>query len=137
MIETGCLVSEVAQLKFEGWTQAGIRFEGKSPRLVAISPELYQAGLELKRKHAHRRPWIFPGQNRFTELSGPISPRGIEMMVRHYRPQLGAGPLTPRTIRHSVTREWFQMNLSRLEIKRRLGLKSEYAFRAHGIKSRT
>ena len=135
LAETGCLVSEVCKLRFEQWEQEGVSggflaFSGKSVRKVPISIELFQSVEEL-RKNSQGSPWLFLGFNKFGSLGGPITPRGIEMLVKLYAPRLGYSELTPRTFRHSVTVSWLKKGIPQKEVQAWLGLKSAYAFRAY------
>ena len=143
LAETGCLVSEVAKLRFEQWVQKSpekffVHLLGKSSRWVPVSKDLYQAIQDLKeavqagaKESEKNSPWIFLGFNKFGSLGSPISPRGIEMLVKLYGPKLGLGELTPRIFRHSVILQWFQQGVPQAEIQLRLGLKTTYAFRSY------
>jgi site-specific recombinase XerD len=134
LAETGCLVSEVTELKFEQWTMtphgAFLRLVGKSSRSIPVTSELLQAVMTLK-KTAKNSSWIFQGYNKFGSLGSPITPRGVELLVKHYGPILGFTELTPRTFRHSVILKWFQDGMPQNEIQTRLGLKTTYAFRSY------
>jgi site-specific recombinase XerD len=135
LAETGCLVSEVTELRFDQWSQAPsstplVQIGAKSPRTVPVSVELFQVIQDLK-KRAKDSTWIFLGFNKFGSLGAPITPRGVEMLVKHYGPRLGFKDLTPRTFRHSVILQWFEKGLPQMEIQTRLGLKTTYAFRSY------
>jgi site-specific recombinase XerD len=134
LAETGCLVSEVTELRYEQWALtphgAFLRLGGKSSRSIPVTAELLQAVLTLK-KTAKDSPWIFQGFNKFGSLGAPITPRGVELLVKHYGPILGFPELTPRTFRHSVILKWFQDGMPQNEIQTRLGLKTTYAFRSY------
>jgi integrase len=64
-------------------------------------------------------------------LDTPISDRAVELLTRAYAGSLGVPGLTPRAFRHSVVVLWNQRGLSRSDIRERLGLKTDYAFRAY------
>lgn len=142
LAETGCLVSEVTTLKFEDWVrpplpkgggyshQAFVSFAGKSLRTIPVSLELFEAIQELKVK-LPPSPWIFLGHNKFGSLGAPMTPRGVEMLVKFYGPRLGCAEITPRTFRHSVILRWFEEGLPQQVIQDRLGLKTTYAFRSY------
>jgi site-specific recombinase XerD len=130
LAETGCQVSEVAQLRFEDWTAKALRISGKSPREVPVSSDLFHAVQGL-RKRSGDSPHLFLGFNKFGSLGAAISPRGVEMLVKFYAPKLSQPELTPRTFRHSAVVRWYGEGCSREEIQRRLGLKTAYAFRAY------
>jgi site-specific recombinase XerD len=143
LAETGCLVSEVTDLKFEQWTlneagQAHVHFFGKFQRSVPVSLQLYK-GIQNLRTDSMDSSWIFSGFNRFGSMGGPISSRGVELLAKQYGPKLGFSNLTPRTFRHSVILKWFQEGLSQNEVQSRLGLKTTYAFRSYDLllKSKT
>ncbi len=140
LLETGCLVSEVVRLRFEHWhadvaqQEAKIFFHTKQEsepfRPINVSFELYRASEALK-KEAQECPWMFSGFNKFGSLGSPMTPRGVEIVLKMYAARFGFDFLTPRTLRHSVAVSWFESKVSESEIQRRLGLKSKYAFRAY------
>ncbi len=132
LAETGCLVSEVAELRFEQWNPpTSLSLSGKAPRTVPVSLELIQAIEQLKSQAQDKSTWLFLGFNRYGSLGGAITPRGIELLVRHYAKELGFPKLTPRTFRHSAVIHWFKQGLARADIQDRLGLKTDYAFRSY------
>jgi integrase/recombinase XerC len=131
LVETGVLVSEVAQLRFEDFEGGKLNVRGKNPRTLTLSPELKQ---ELERLRGEARPgqaYVFLGFNRVGPVSTRISDRGVELLVRAYQAKLGMRGLTPRLIRHSVAVGWLSAGVAADEVKRRLGLRSDYAFRAY------
>jgi site-specific recombinase XerD len=135
LAETGCLVSEVVDLKFEQWTlnpgmKGQVELLGKSPRLIPVSAELIQAIRSLQ-EFQNQSPWLFLGFNKFGSLGGPISARGVELLVKSYGSKLGHPELTPRTFRHSVIIQWFSEGLAQKDIQVRLGLRTTYAFRSY------
>jgi site-specific recombinase XerD len=135
LLETGCLISEVAKIRFEDWHSlkgetALLEFHGKNTRTIGVSADLYQTIQELKQKRKGESPWIFLGFNKFGSLGAAISPRGIEMLVKAYASQLGFPEIVPRTFRHSIVLSWLQNGFTEAAIQQRLGLKSAYAFRA-------
>ena len=135
LLETGCLVSEIAELHFDQWVvntagRATVEFGGKFQRTVPVSNELFAEIQALKSK-TKEATWIFFGFNKFGSLGSPISSRGVEMLVKHYATRLGFPELTPRTFRHSAILKWFQDGLPQTEIQSRLGLKTTYAFRSY------
>lgn len=140
LAETGCLVSEVAELRYEQWAgpSAGAAFGhlhlgGKFERKVPVPVELYQAVMDLKlRSVSEPSSRIFLGFNKFGPLgTSAITSRGVELLVKHYGPKLGFPELTPRTFRHSVILQWFQDGIAQNVIQTRLGLKTTYAFRSY------
>lgn len=131
LAETGVLVSEVAQLRFEDFEGGKLQMRGKNPRTLSLSAALKQ---ELDQLRAEKRPgqaYLFLGFNRVGPVSSRISDRGVELLVRAYQAQLGVRGLTPRLIRHSVAVGWLSAGVPGDEVKRRLGLRSDYAFRAY------
>jgi site-specific recombinase XerD len=136
LLETGCLISEAAKVRWDDWrtgkeNQFFLEFAGKSPRRVPISPELYEWVQSLKKRRTGDSPWVFRGFNKFGAVGQAISPRGIELLVKAYAPKLGFGEIVPRTLRHSAVVGWFRQGMGEQEIRERLGLKSDYAFRAY------
>lgn len=130
LAETGCLVSEVAKLRFDQVSEGSVEFEGKSPRKVPISDSL-AAGLGKLVESSKGRKWIFQGFNKFGPLKGAISDRGVEILVKACSKRIGLGELTPRKLRHSAVIGWHQAGLGQAEIQARLGLRSDYAFRVY------
>jgi integrase/recombinase XerD len=135
LAETGCLVSEVTELRFDQWNLEGLSraflvIRGKAARKIPVTLELYGAVQELKGK-VKDSPWIFLGFNKFGSMGSPITVRGVELLVKLYAKKLGNLELTPRTFRHSVILKWFEDGISQIEIQTRLGLKTTYAFRSY------
>jgi site-specific recombinase XerD len=138
LLETGCLISEAAKIRYNDWSaggasssgQAWLEFHGKSPRKVAISSELFSVIKELEKNRKGDSPWVFHGFNKFGALGAAISPRGIEILVKSYADKLGFPDIVPRTFRHSIVLEWLNKGFTEESIQQRLGLKSAYAFRA-------
>jgi len=143
LTETGCLVSEAAQLRFDSWSQAApeitLSLGINTQRQVPVSKELFQAIQKLKSfapqalSTTAKADWIFYGFNKFGALGSHISPRGIELVVRLYGPRLGFPELTPRIFRHSAVLNWFEKGIPQPEIQALLGLKTAYAFRAYEL----
>jgi site-specific recombinase XerD len=127
LAETGCQVSELVGLRFDDFAPRAVRIPGKSPRTLVISPELRAAVAQLEARS--KGAWAFTGFNKFGALGAAISPRGVELLVKHLSPQLGLGELTPRTFRSSAVLHWHGEGVPRAEIQDRLGLKTPYAFR--------
>jgi integrase/recombinase XerC len=143
LLETGCLISEAAKVRFDDFHSpksdsktdksggtAKLEFHGKNARSIAISVDLYHAIQGLKQKRKGDSPWIFLGFNKFGSLGAAISPRGIELLVKAYASKLGFPEIVPRTFRHSIVLSWLQNGFTEASIQQRLGLKSAYAFRA-------
>lgn len=130
LAETGCLVSEVGKLRVGDWGDSAVHIPGKSARVVRVSAELAQAIQELQAR-APGAEYLFSGFNKFGSLGGAITPRGVELLVKAYAPRLELGELTPRILRHSAVVFWHSQGASREEIRVRLGLKTDYAFRAY------
>jgi site-specific recombinase XerD len=128
LAETGCQVSELVGMRFDDFGPREVRVTGKSPRTLAISAELRAAIAEVE-ADSKSSPWVFPGFNKFGSLGAAISPRGVELLVKHLAPALGLGELTPRTFRSSAVLHWHLQGAPRSEIQDRLGLKTPYAFR--------
>jgi len=135
LAETGCLVSEVTELRYDQWKMetektASIFVAGKFSRKVPVSCELFHAVQEL-RFAAKETDWLFHGFNKFGSLRAPISSRGVELLVKQLGPRLGFAGLTPRTFRHSIILRWFEQGVSQNDIQARLGLRTTYAFRSY------
>jgi site-specific recombinase XerD len=131
LLETGALVSEAAVLRADHFDSESrvVEVPGKQARKIPISRELLQAISELQKRN--RGAWhLFQGFNRHGPISGTaITPRGIEMLVKGFRPLLGK--VTPRTLRHSVVIHWAREGHDQEKIRSWLGLRTDYAFRAY------
>jgi site-specific recombinase XerD len=131
LVETGVLVSEVAQLRFEDFEKGSLNVRGKNPRTLKLSPALLDELEQVRGVAREGQMYVFLGFNRVGPVSTRISDRGVELLVRAYQARLGARSLTPRLIRHSVAVSWLAQGVASEEVKRRLGLRSDYAFRAY------
>jgi integrase/recombinase XerC len=136
LIETGCQVSEIPKIRFTDFeARSGgsyaLSLSGKGAREVPISRELYESIQKLSKLGDEKN--VFLGFNKFGSMGAPITPRGIELLVRHTAEALGFPDLVPRTFRHSVVLYWHRLGISQNEIQARLGLKSAYAFRAYEV----
>ena len=134
LAETGCLVSEIGKARFDNFVKEDgghfLQIDGKAPRKVPVSGALFGAVQKLLEESASRSPWVFLGHNKFGSLGGPISPRGVELLVQSFAQRARFEAMTPRTFRHSAVMHWFRQGLEPDEVQKRLGLKSKYAFRA-------
>lgn len=136
LAESACQVSEITQLKFEAFVQregqkAELHVPGKSPRTLSISGDLFAEIQILERESGPTQKWLFLGFNKHGSLGGPISARGVELLVKTYSARLGLPKMTPRTFRHSAVLGWFQKGATQGEIQKWLGLKTSYAFRTY------
>lgn len=129
LAETGCQVSELVALRYDDFAPRAVRVPGKSPRTLAVSPELCACIADLEARSPGGAPWVFQGFNKFGALGAAISPRGVELLVKHLSSALGLGELTPRTFRASAVLHWHREGVPLPEIQERLGLKTPYAFR--------
>ncbi|MCM0606065.1 MAG: tyrosine-type recombinase/integrase [Xanthomonadaceae bacterium] len=133
LAETGCQVSELCGLTFDDFTNGerpNVVITGKSARNIPISQELRIAVFEHRQFSAGSH-YLFRGFSRAGALPGKISDRAIELVVKSYRAELGEKNLTPRAFRRTIVMQWFEQGLTQAEIKSRLGLKSDYAFKLY------
>jgi site-specific recombinase XerD len=144
LVETGCLVSELTRVRHSSWISPGtLEITGKLGRRVSVSPELLAAAAALRAAREATSAPVFFGFNRHGSLGTAITSRGVELLVRAYAPRLLEGltepelelelelELTPRVLRHSAVVAWLREGRTRAEVRERLGLKSDYAFRAY------
>ncbi|MFN7684125.1 MAG: tyrosine-type recombinase/integrase [Oligoflexia bacterium] len=135
MLETGALVSEVAKIQFDQWDfdRAVVTVHGpssKRERPIPVSQTLLAEVASLRERSPGK--FLFLGFNRFGPLTAtPMTPRGVELLVRAYAERLGVPELTPRMIRHSVVVMWSKKGARREQIREWLGLRTDYAFRAY------
>jgi site-specific recombinase XerD len=136
LLETGCLVSEVALVKtehlFVDEKTAFIRFQGKTgSRMVFIDLQL---GKELKdfiEEKSFSSKLLFDGMNVSTGRNEGIGSRAIELIVHDMALVLSLPKLTPRLIRNTRILEWLKSEDNQDTIQQRLGLKTKYAFKAY------
>jgi site-specific recombinase XerD len=131
LLETGVLVSEAAILRDEHFDSEGgmVDVPGKQARRIPVSRELLHGVADLQKRNRGAR-YLFQGFNRHGPISGTaITPRGIEMLVKSFRPLLGK--VTPRMLRHSVVIHWAREGHDQEKIRGWLGLRTDYAFRAY------
>jgi site-specific recombinase XerD len=132
LLETGCQVSEVGRLRFEDFhldaASATVEFASKdgTTRRVPVDPELVTFILSSKSGSVHP----FTGFTRMGPSPEPITGRGIELLTRALSRRSELGALTPRAFRKAAVMRWHGQGVDLAEIRRRLGLKTEYAFRA-------
>lgn len=135
LAESGCLVSEVTHLKYDQFDVKGtLEVFGKSPRKLAVSRALVQAVFNLRERTKKREPWLFLGFNKFGSMGNPITPRGVELLVKQYSPKLYPNAntlLRPKTFRQSAVLKWFREGYTEKQIQEFLGLKTVYAFKAY------
>ncbi|MCC7440984.1 MAG: site-specific integrase [Bdellovibrionales bacterium] len=136
LLESGCTVSEAARLSFAdldpSGSNASILFRGKAERRVPVPLELCREAEQLRvETGAAASAPLFTGFSKVGPLPGAITPRGVELLVEAHRARFGMPELTPRSFRHSRVLSWHREGVSRAEIQRRLGLKTEYAFRIY------
>jgi integrase/recombinase XerC len=137
LAELGSQVSEISKVRFDDWKwveksgTAEVSFSGKSSRKIPASRALFEGVMELQ-KDARESPWVFLGYNKHGSLGGAISPRGVEILVKGYASHFGIPDLTPRMLRHSAVVHWYRAGVLKSEIQERLGLRTDYAFRAYG-----
>jgi len=127
LAETACLVSEVTRMRFDDWSAQGssarVAVGGtKAPRSLNVSAQLWRKVQALKELSGDS-PWLFLGFNKAGPLRSPITPRGVELLVK------AKLDINPRHFRHSAVLDWYKQGATRLEIQERLGLKTDYAFR--------
>ena len=133
LAETGCLVSELPPLQSSDFQAGAVQIGGKAKRTLPVSKTL-SASVErlqqdLRSLELEEQATLFFGFNKFGPLRSPISPRGIELLVKAHAVRLGNPDFTPRIFRHSAVLHWFKEGLGEIQIQERLGLKTTYAFR--------
>lgn len=147
LLETGCQVSELPRLR-----EKNILSSSSGPRVrlgdwdqgvereVPVSSEMVEAVKALTYLQWSRRSrssrsgseagYLFEGFNKFGPM-GCITPRGIELLVKHYAIQFKTPQMKPRNLRHSIVIHWLESGVPLEEVRERLGLKSDYALRLY------
>lgn len=143
--DTGCSVSEASKLRWSA-IDGKVSFMGKSERDCALSPrtlawlsKLRAEALSLSGatdQDSIADEVCFVGFNRHGPIrigkkTLGITSRGIEMLVKSVSETLGFADVTPRTLRHSAVVDWYRSGVREVEIQRRLGLRTAYAFRIY------
>lgn len=134
LVETACTVSEICQLRYDQWSEkpkhGEVELLGNNGRTLKVSRELFQNVLELKRASIEK-DYLFLGHNRFGDLGSPITPRGIELLVKWFGKSHGFPLLTPRALRHSAAISWLKAGKSMKEVQAWLGLNTRYSLRVY------
>ena len=115
---------------FTSGERPALMIRGKLARLIPTSQSLQIAAFE-HRQWSQGSNYLFRGFNRSGALPERISDRAVELVVKSYRGILGQKNLTPRSFRRTIVMEWFSRGLTQPDIKQRLGLKSDYAFKVY------
>lgn len=138
LLETGCQVSEVTRIRLEDVGSEWIQITGKAERRVPVTDELTAFLRAYGQRHGIRTSktpqgpvWLFFGFNKYGPLKTPVTPRGVELLVRVHAKRLGLPGVTPRLFRRAAVLHWFQSGLSQENLRERLGLKTDYAFKAY------
>lgn len=134
MAETGILVSEIGKVRVsdlqEGTREFSIEIFGRNgSRAIQISRDLGEYLKELAR--IKRGKYLFTGCNRHGPLGTPMTARGVELVFKEFFNSSSGLPekVTPRLLRHSVVVKWLNEGVSQEEVKRRMGLLTQYAFK--------
>jgi site-specific recombinase XerD len=160
LLESGALLSEVCamtwgQIQRQGG-KAQVEIVGKSPRTVEISEslmkrleafkvrlEVLRTGLTLPEIPVFTRgpqaSFTRPLAGQLTASISSLTPRAVQLILKDLEPVLADkleggipdGGLTPRLLRHSAVKSWAETGVPREEVKRRLGLRTDYAFRVY------
>ena len=142
LLETGCLVSEVSTIGVQAALSRGeievLDKEGVA-RHIPISSQYAEALENYQDSLPQHQKTLFLGWNRHGPFTERMSPRGVELVVKQFSRKFDQPHLTPRSLRHAAVLEWMKEGVSSTEIQRRLGLKSDYAFRIYDslFKSKT
>ena len=131
--ETGCTVSEAVRLKWTDLDRDTVTIGGENARRqLRISSTLQTVFHHLHPIRGAATGPVFTAQRGGVAISIlPMSTRAVELLFKSYSTRYGIPHLLPRTIRHSVVLAWLQEKVPTTEIKKRLGLKSDYAFRVY------
>ncbi|MEK7692284.1 MAG: site-specific integrase [Bdellovibrionota bacterium] len=132
--ETGCTVSELVRLKWRDVEGHTLTFGAASSyRQLRISSTLKSYFDHLRPpEHLNTASPVFTAQRGGVRISSlAMSPRAVEQLFNSYSKRFGPSSIVPRTLRHSAILTWLRDRVSTDEIKKRLGLKSDYAFRIY------
>lgn len=138
LAETGCLVSEVASFRFRDLERRSPNFvlqlvHQKRNQSFVISQELGNGILRLATQSRGLDAPICDAHQRFGSLGAPISPRGVEWVLKHLAIKWEIPGLTARALRQSRAVEWLKQGKSEAEVQELLGLSSDYAFRTYRL----
>ncbi len=129
LAETGILVAELCQLKWDDWNGKTLQVAGKKPRSLPLGPKT-QALLKSWKKESSGK-FLFPGFNRHGITSEKMTPRGVELFFRQLAQKSGHRTLHPKTLRHFAVAQWLRKDIAETEIQNRLGVHSSYSFHAY------
>lgn len=124
LAESGLNVAELCSLRRDQVKGSKIEFEGKKSRVVQLSDA---AALLKKWLSCHEGKYVFPGFNRHGITSAKMTPRGVELVFRKIAKDSGYRHLKPKTLRHFSIAQWMREGVAHEEIRKRLGVHSNYS----------
>ncbi len=138
LLETGALVSEVCRLTIDDFSANSVAISGKLARDVPVSEDYFRVCQPIidqirveSTASLKKSQWLFQGFRQAGPIGTPITPRGVELLVKEFAVLENLPQLTPRTFRHSRVVQWLVDGKSKTEIMKRLGLQTDYAFRVY------
>ncbi len=126
MAETGISLAELCALEWSDFSARAVTVRGKRLRNLELSKSL-AADVERWRR-THKGKSVFPGFNRHGMTSLRMTHRGVEVVFRVLARRCERPKLNPKSLRHFAVVTWFKAGVKDTEIRRRLGLSSQYSF---------
>lgn len=138
LVDTGMLVTECLNLRFEdftfGSTGGTLQIQGKRARGVAVSLRTAQSLQDLQNAlqgHALGMKKFFHGYSKAGPKTEKLTPRAVEMLFQSWAKLCDLKHLHPRSLRHFYVVRAIGEGRDREHIMRVLGLKTVYAFRVY------
>jgi site-specific recombinase XerD len=134
LIEGALNVSELVDLTCADITEMKeqtLKIRGKNERTLKLSQALV-VDLHVLARSVNDSGYLFRGYNKHKALSLKLTPRGVELLLKHLREQWGFKDLTPRQIRHSRVIYWIKsekLDIPRLKLK--LGMNSHSSLKIY------
>lgn len=134
-IDTGCRLSEVANLDLEGLDLDAevVRVVGKGsrPRAVPFGPKCSTV-LDRFRRLRSRHPQASSSNALFLGPKGGLTASGIAQVLRRRCDQAGIGRLHPHQLRHTAAHAWLAAGGNETDAMRIFGWKSRQMLNRYG-----
>lgn len=126
LYETGCSVSEAAELEVKDLGDTGLRFRGAKAREVGISPNFAHRLREFCEGKKANQP-VFAGTH------GTITPKRIRQLVQHYTELALGERLPPTTLRYTHFAHAVDEGMDLKDLREELGLQTQRAGQLYAL----
>ncbi len=125
LFSTGLRVSELCSLDSDidlSRDEMSIRGKGEKIRVVFLSPSAKQAVADYLKKRKDMEEALFVSYGRGKQKSGRLTPRAVELFVKHYAIKAGiTKKVTPHVIRHSFATDLLENGADLRSVQALLG----------------